>query len=232
MTAIVLPFALRTIFGMETGKEISMANKHGRAKREGPGDGAGTTQSRIAQSDGHRRRTADAHTAFGRKRPVFRFVVLFVVLMAAFYGVTSMSWYQDGVFPRYLNLNADVSAMMLRVLGEDANATGQDVHSPRMSLSIRAGCDAIEPSFMFVAAVLAFPAAVKAKLIGVLVGVPLLLLMNLVRILSLYYIGIHAPRWFETAHVDIWQPTFILIALACWIVWVLWAIHRHANKQA
>jgi len=167
-----------------------------------------------------------------RKRPVLRFVLTFLFLMTAFYGITSMSWYQDGLFPRYLNLNADVSAMLLRWSGEEAHAADQDVRSPRMALSIRAGCDAIEPSFMFAAAILAFPAALKAKLIGVVVGVTALLLLNFVRIISLYYIGIHAPRWFETAHVDLWQPAYIIIALACWILWLLWTMRCNSVAQA
>jgi exosortase H (IPTLxxWG-CTERM-specific) len=190
-----------------------------------------STGSRLGKRENPRHAT-DAGAAsggasgFARKRPVLRFVVLFIALMVAFYAVTSMSWYQDGVFQRYLNLNADVSAMMLRWFGEDARSTDQDVRSPRMSLSIAAGCDAIEPSFMFAAAVMAFPASVKAKLLGVIVGVPLLLLLNLARILSLYYIGVYVPNWFEIAHVDIWQPAFILLALICWIVWVIWAMRR------
>jgi exosortase H (IPTLxxWG-CTERM-specific) len=205
--------------------EKSMGSKHGRARRDEAGKG-----SPPEQAAGPRRSSSDRHASAPRKRPVLRFVVLFVVFMAAFYSVTSMAWYQNGVFQRYLNLNADVSALLLRILGEESRSVEQDVISPRMSLSIRAGCDAIEPSFMFAAAVLAFPAAMKAKLIGVVIGVPLLLLMNLVRIVSLYYIGIHAPRWFETFHVDIWQPVFILLALVFWIVWVLWAMRRQALK--
>lgn len=178
-----------------------------------------------------RKQTSEASHA-ARRRPVLRFVLLFVVLMAGFYVATSMSWYRHGVFPMYLNLNANVSAMTLRWLGEDARALDVNVRSPRMALSIRAGCDAIEPTMMFTAAILAFPAAWKAKLIGVLIGTPLLLLLNLLRILSLYYIGIHAPNWFETAHVDVWQPAYILIALFGWIAWVMWAARKKLISPA
>lgn len=156
-----------------------------------------------------------------RRWPVIRFVGLFLILVAGYYAVTSMSWFAQGVFPANLRINARVSAWILTALGEGARSQDEMLMGPAGSLAIRRGCDALEPAALFAAAVLAFPAAWKARLIGVAVGVPVLLVLNLARIVSLYYVLKWRPGWFEAAHVDVWQPLFILFAMVLWALWVM-----------
>ena len=74
---------------------------------------------------------------------------------------------------------------------------------------------------MFFEAVLAFPARVKAKRWGIAIGVPALTLLNLVRIVSLYVIGVHFHSLFEAAHLGVWQTVFILATIVLWFVWAL-----------
>jgi exosortase H (IPTLxxWG-CTERM-specific) len=153
---------------------------------------------------------------------VLRFVALFALFLAAFYALTATSWFTDQLFGSYLELNAQVSAAILRLLGQDARAVGSDLISPRFVMAIERGCDAVEPSFLFIAALLAFPASVRAKAAGILGGVTLLLALNLVRIISLHYTGVYLPSAFETVHIDVWQTLFVAFALLLWIMWA-WA---------
>ena len=160
---------------------------------------------------------------FGAKRPVLGFVVLFAVFMAAFYGITFIPYIEQKLLPRYMEINASASVMILNVFGEGATARGTGVSSARYSVDIRHGCDAIEPSMLFLSAVLAFPAPFMTKLPGLLVGTLVLAIINLIRIVTLFYTGIYRPKWFDTMHEDVWQTAFILFSLTFWIVWALWA---------
>lgn len=176
------------------------------------------------------KRSEPASSTERRKRPVLRFVLWFIVCMAVFYAVTLTSAFQQGPFQRYLEVNATVSAWLLDVLGADARSVRTSVITDDYSLSIARGCDAIEPAALFAAAVLAFPALWKRKLVGLGIGVPALLLVNFVRIVSLYYVGVHcSARTFEIVHVEVWQPLFILLAMVTWIAWALWATREHAT---
>ena len=89
-------------------------------------------------------------------------------------------------------------------------------------MTIRRGCDALEPSWLFSAAVLAFPATWRRRLFGILVGVSLILTLNLVRIVSLYFFGVHTPAFFEIIHLEVWPVLFIIAALCTWLTWVRW----------
>lgn len=157
------------------------------------------------------------------KRPVAGFVILFVVLMATFYGITFIGVVNQKVLPAYMRWNAQASTVILNVFGEGATTNGTSVVSKRFSVNIQHGCDAIEPSALFIAAVLAFPAPLKSKLPGLLIGTFVLSIVNLIRIVSLFYTGIYWHKWFETVHVDVWQPVFIVLSLVFWILWAWWA---------
>ena len=114
--------------------------------------------------------------------------------------------------------------MILRLLGQDVTVHGKSISSTQAALSIERGCDAIHPSALFLAGVLAFPASLWKKVGGAVAGVAMLLAVNLVRIISLFYVRIHFPAAFEIMHVEVWQALFIFLALLCWIVWVRWAM--------
>ena len=158
------------------------------------------------------------------KRPVLRFVVLFVVFMCAFQLIMIIPYVKDTIFPAYLRINAQASGAFIGLFEDSVRVNGHSISSPRSSLSIERGCDAIEPSALFVAGVLAFPAAIAAKIPGMLLGTVCLMVLNLVRIISLFYIRIHFPSVFEIMHVDVWQTLFVLVAILFWILWAIRAV--------
>ena len=160
---------------------------------------------------------------FYNKRPVFRFVGFFAVLMGVFYACTFIPVLNKKALPGLQKANATVSTAILNLFGEGATSDKTSISSPRYSINIAHGCDAIEPAALFVAAVLAFPASIGSKLPALFAGTFLLLTINLVRIVSLFYTGVYWPKAFETMHVDVWQPAFIVLSLFLWTLWALWA---------
>lgn len=164
---------------------------------------------------------AQKRTWFWSKRPVLRFVLLFCILMILFEGICIIPVIRETLFPAYMRLNAKAGAGILRVFGHEARASGIKIVSPRFAIELRRGCDAIEPSAVLIAAILAFPSAWRAKLSGGLVGTLALMVLNFVRIVSLFLVGVYFPKLFDVAHVEVWQAAFILLALLFWSVWAL-----------
>ncbi len=155
------------------------------------------------------------------KRPVLRFVLILVGLMGVF-NLAFVYWISKGsFFEGYLALNADAGAAILRVFGENARAMGTSLSSSRYALEIKHGCDGLQVSVFFAIAVLATPCGVAmlARLPVILLGTSFLLLFNLVRIVSLYYVGIFFPSQFEIMHRGVWQPVFIFVPLFLWVMW-------------
>jgi len=212
---------------------VSTQHKHGKKhpSKPLPRDSSVRT-SEGGSVIGGRRRTFGSFRGWVRaKRPVLGFVLLFAVLMGIFYAITFLDVVERKVFPAYMRFNARASVVILNVFGEGARTNNTMVTSPRFSVDIQHGCDAIEPSALFIAAVLAFPTSLRSKLPGVLLGTLALGGINLIRIVSLFYTGIFYPRAFQAMHVDVWQPIFILLALTFWIIWAWWATRTRALQS-
>lgn len=133
----------------------------------------------------------------------------------------SVTTIETGWFAAYLEMTADVSSWLLNLFGEPTTATGATVGTSEFSVKIARGCDALEPLGMFVAAIVAFPAAIRLKLYGIAAGLVILPIINLARVVTLYYTGVLYPEAFETMHLDVWQILFIVLTMALWLVWAI-----------
>ena len=158
------------------------------------------------------------------KRPVMRFILVFGAFLAAFYAISLTPFAENRLWPAYLEINAQISGAVLRALGETAHVDHRAIFSSRALVLIERGCDAIHPSALFVAAVLASPVPWLAKLPGILLGTLALMVINLFRIVSLFYVKIHFPAAFEVMHVEVWQAVFIFLAVFLWALWAVWAL--------
>ena len=165
------------------------------------------------------------------RQPVLRFLATFVALLAVFYAVMSIPWFIDHVFLKNLEFNAMASSWILQRLGVDATCTGLTVMSPRFAMQIRRGCEAMEPLAVYIAAVLAFPASWRSKAIGIGVGLIALPALNFLRIVTLYFAGVHWPSAFETLHVEVWQTLFVIFGLVLWLGWAWQALDRDEPVQ-
>jgi exosortase/archaeosortase family protein len=140
--------------------------------------------------------------------------------MGLYYLLTLTPPVKHGFFPAYLRLNASASAAILRVFGEDARAEQQSiVSSAGPAIELERGCDAVEPSALFVSAVLASPVRFMSRLGAAAVGVVVLMLLNLVRVVSLFLVRLYFPAAFDAMHLDVWQALFIFLAIALWAIW-------------
>ncbi len=152
-------------------------------------------------------------------RPEARFLIVFLTILGSSFTVIALNSVNDAIVLPYTAFVARVSAAALRVLGEHATVTGCVVSSPRFAVTIYNGCNGLITSLIFIAGVLAFPARWTAKLIGVAGGLVVIQILNLIRILSLFYIGIYFPDYFNDAHIYIWQSLIIIAGVALWVVW-------------
>ena len=152
-------------------------------------------------------------------RPELRFLILFLTFLGASFTVIALNSVNDFFVVPYTTLIARVSGSVLRIAGEPATVTGCVVSSPRFAVTIYNGCNGLITSLIFISGVLAFPARWSAKIIGVIGGLLAIQLINLIRIISLFYIGIFFPEFFNDAHIFIWQSLVILAGVALWIAW-------------
>jgi exosortase H (IPTLxxWG-CTERM-specific) len=159
-------------------------------------------------------------TPFWRKnRRELTFLILFVVLLGGSFTLISLNWVNDHVVEPFTGGVARVSGATLDLLGQDVRMQGTIIRGRRFAVNIRNGCNGVEAMLIFLAAVLAFPAPWRARLLGLALGVVAIQAVNLVRVVALYLTGAYFPSWFDASHTVIWQTVVILFSVLLWIVW-------------
>lgn len=124
---------------------------------------------------------------------------------------------------------ARVTSGVLHVFGHRTVVAGSTVSSDLFGITVVTACTGLFTTGLFLIAVVAYPSGWRSKLIGVGLGVAGIFLLNVVRLVSLYYIGVHLPGFLDPAHQLIWQSVLIVFAVALWLLWAgRWA---HAPRR-
>lgn len=137
---------------------------------------------------------------------------------------------QADVLTGWTVLLTKASAAALNLLGFSVQGDGQTLSTTAGSFTVLVGngCNGAWAHLIFLASVLAYPATWKEKLLGLAVGQPVLAVLNVVRVVSLFLIGVYAPTIFRAAHVYVWQFLIIGFAMLILFVWADQFVRRPA----
>ncbi|MBE0638415.1 MAG: archaeosortase/exosortase family protein [Bacteroidales bacterium] len=163
---------------------------------------------------------------FYRQYPVFSFVGLVALFIILFYFLYRQPLIENVIFTPLVNFYARLSGHFLSIIGFSNEVSADMISSSAFSVSVKKGCDAAEPMAIFIVGILAFPALIKQKLAGLGFGLTILFALNIIRIASLYLMGIYYPDYFEAMHLAVWQVAFILIAVMLWFLWLSYVVNK------
>ena len=151
-----------------------------------------------------------------------RFFILFVVLLAVLFGLQLTPWAQDWFVLPWTSALASMSTSIVTLFDGNIVADGKIMRSTTsgFAVSIEAGCNGVEATLVLLAAMLAFPAPWKHKAIGLVIGILAVQLLNVMRVISLFYLGQWNYDAFEFAHLYVWQALIMLDVLVVWLIWV------------
>lgn len=165
---------------------------------------------------------------------MLRFFITFVVLQGVFFGVELTPWAQEYFVEPWTRTLAAISSWLVAVVDPNVAAAGKVIRSNAngFAVSIEAGCNGVEATIVLIAAMCAFPADWRQKLVGLAFGVLAVQGLNIVRVISLFYLGQWDLQMFEWAHLYVWQALIMLDVLVVWLVWVrmLPAANRGGNR--
>jgi exosortase/archaeosortase family protein len=110
--------------------------------------------------------------------------------------------------------------------GEDNSARGQS-----FAFRVVPDCGALPSMTIFLCAVFAFPTRGRNKFIGAALGLPLLYVVNVIRLSCLAIIGAltSGGEVFDFAHHYVWQGIFVIFVVAVWLLWVEFIVRIRAS---
>lgn len=154
--------------------------------------------------------------------PMTRFVLVFILVLTVLFGIEMLNAVQVAVIHPWTNLLARMSAGVITLFDADVISYGRVLQSKSngFGVSIEAGCNGVEAAIILIAGILAFPSPWKLKLIGIAIGIAAVQAANLLRVISLYYLGQWDMAVFEFAHLYLWQALIMLDVLVVWLLWI------------
>ena len=151
-----------------------------------------------------------------------RFFIIFTVLLVGLFTLEILQPAEKYVILPFTSLIADISVWIVLLFDDNVIATGNVIRDSVNGFGVRIerGCNGLESVIILFAAIFAFPAPLKSKLIGFVIGFFAIQFLNLVRIISLFYLGQWNFTVFEWFHLYLWQALIILDALVVWLIWL------------
>jgi exosortase H (IPTLxxWG-CTERM-specific) len=164
---------------------------------------------------------------------MLRFILLFLLYLAILFALELLRPVDAHVILPFTAAIAKISVGLVGLFDSHAVAFGKVLQSTSngFAISIERGCNGVEAVIILVAAMLAFPAPWKHRLIGIGLGFLAIQALNLVRIISLFYLGQWNRVWFDWFHLYVWQALIVLDALIAFLIWLRY-LPRPASPPA
>jgi exosortase H (IPTLxxWG-CTERM-specific) len=153
---------------------------------------------------------------------MIRFFAWFVGLLVALFLLELTPPVQAYFVMPWTNMLASISTFLVTLFDPSVVASGNVMRDTvsGFAVAIEAGCNGVEAAIVLVAAMLAFPAPWRYRALGIAIGIAAVQILNIVRVISLFYIGQWDFAVFEWAHQYVWQALIMLDVLVVWLIWV------------
>ena len=153
---------------------------------------------------------------------MYKFFIYFIGIQLVLFSIEQSNNVQTNIIIPFTEMIAHISVWVVKLF--DANVISHGVILQQVesgfSVSIQSGCNGVEAILVLVAAIVAFPSPWKYKFWGIITGFFAVELLNIVRIISLFYLGQWSATIFEWAHLYIWQALIMLDVLIIFLLWL------------
>lgn len=165
---------------------------------------------------------------------MLRFLVWFLVLQLVLFSLEMLQPIQQAIILPWTNFIAQLSSLLLSAFDANVQSSGKVISTTLndFAISIEPGCNGVEAMIVLAAALIAFPTTWAYKIKGLLWGTLAIQALNLVRIISLFYLGQWSRELFDWAHLYVWQALIMLDALVVFLVWIRHLPNTPTQSQA
>ena len=162
-----------------------------------------------------------------------RFVTVFILVLVGLFTIEMLNPVQAHVIIPFTEVLARISAGIITPFDDSVIAHGKILQFGEngFAVSIEAGCNGIEATIVLIAAVIAYPADWRERLIAIGVGFVAIQAMNIVRIISLFYLGDWNFDLFSWVHLYLWPTLIMLDVLIVFVVYLRYLSGRAPSAE-
>lgn len=165
------------------------------------------------------------------KSPVFKFILGFLGCIVAFYILYYSPWFESSVKNPVLAVQAIAGGGLLNLFGYGVSVADSVISGSGATVKIAGGCDGLEATALFMAAILVFPLPFKFKWPGLLAGFLVLSVLNIIRIAGLYLTQKYWPEAFDFMHVQGGLYLYAIVTILLMLIWADWALKNYKKEM-
>lgn len=161
-------------------------------------------------------------------RTAVRFVASFIVFATVGFLLQVLPFVDRELVAPFILGITTVAGQLIDVFGGSVEIIRDHLRSPVNGFAVKVdnGCSGLEATILVCAAVLAFPTTWKMRAVGVVACSAAILGVNLIRIISLFYIGQYSMAWFEWAHLYAWDILIMVDGIIALILWIRYTLSK------
>ena len=163
-----------------------------------------------------------------------RFLLLFCGVLGGLFAVEMLKPVQEAVIQPFTGILATISTALILPFDDTVIAQGRILRDATtgFAVSIEAGCNGVEAAIVLIAGIVAFPATIQNKVIAIVAGFFFVQALNIVRIISLFYLGQWNYTVFEWFHLYLWPVLIMLDVLIVFAIYLQWLGKPHPEAEA
>ena len=163
-----------------------------------------------------------------------RFLFIFCTVLGSLFAIEMLKPVQEAVIQPFTGLLAALSTALILPFDDTVIAQGRILRDAAtgFAVSIEAGYNGVEAAIVLIAGILAFPASLQHKLVAILTGFFFVQALNVVRIISLFYLGQWNYTVFEWFHLYLWPVLIMLDVLIVFAIYLQWLGKHYAKPEA
>ena len=151
-----------------------------------------------------------------------RFVITFLVVLVGLFSLEMLNPVQEHLVVPFTGLLAKISAALVSPFDDTVIAYGKILQfsDTGFAVSIEAGCNGVEATIVLIAAVVAYPGSWKARCIAIGLGFLAVQVLNILRIITLFYLGDWDLDIFSWVHLYLWPSLIMLDVLVVFVLYL------------
>lgn len=140
------------------------------------------------------------------------------------FALEVIPWVDTNMVMPFIAGQTVIAGALIHVFGGLAEVTNVVIRHPinQFAIQIANGCSGIEAAILLGAGVMAFPANWRQRAVGWFIGTIAIMALNVVRVISLFYIGQYSMQWFDWAHLYAWDVLIMLDGVIVFFLWIRW----------
>lgn len=161
----------------------------------------------------------------------FKFLFVFLTISSFLYILVSIFYSEN--FPIIGTYNvASTSSKILNYIGiKTIIIDGGTIYLPNnVSLKIILECTGIYEMMILGSIMLAYPTSGKNKLFGIIFGVVIIYILNMIRLISISYILVYYTDKFNFIDRYLWQISLVIFISVTYMIW-LKSIERSSSSS-